>query len=162
MTTTSGLNIFKLLRIVNQKKVKDIASELYVSTSYVYAIEHNFKFPAKDLLEHYAKVLNTTTDILIKFKSKENENKLDDFIINKLNASTKEDVIKLYVVPNDLIYKAKVCFYPIERHYESEGEAPYIKYLCPICNIANIKMQVQPFNKNCPICGVSLKWKEIN
>lgn len=44
---------------------------------------------------------------------------------------------------------------PIERHYEDEGEPPYVKVTCPNgCHV-----QVSPrYDKYCPLCGQKIDW----
>lgn len=44
---------------------------------------------------------------------------------------------------------------PIERHYEDEGEPPYVKVTCPNgCHV-----QVSPrCDKYCPLCGQKIDW----
>lgn len=56
------------------------------------------------------------------------------------------------------MYKAKVAVRVIERHYENEGEPPYIKYICPVCAEAGVLHQLEHRTNSCPICGVNLDW----
>lgn len=58
------------------------------------------------------------------------------------------------------IYRARVSARAIEYHYESPGEPPYIKYVCPICKEAGIDHQVEYGENSCPICGVHLGFGE--
>ena len=45
---------------------------------------------------------------------------------------------------------------PTEKHYEEEGEKPYIKYKCPSCDS---KYQIHNFvNKHCNNCGQKIDW----
>lgn len=58
-------------------------------------------------------------------------------------------------------HSRKVKVTPIEKHYEEEGEPPYIKYHCPVCMAAgNRKVSVPYGMKNCRLCGVSLNWQK--
>lgn len=43
---------------------------------------------------------------------------------------------------------------PMFRHYENEGERPYIKITCP----AGCRVQVTPRDKYCPECGQRIDW----
>ena len=43
---------------------------------------------------------------------------------------------------------------PMCRHYENEGERPYIKITCP----AGCRVQVTPRDKYCPECGQRIDW----
>lgn len=50
---------------------------------------------------------------------------------------------------------------PIKKHYEEPGEAPYIKYACPVCTaVGNTGVQLADGVPSCPLCGVNLNWKE--
>lgn len=72
----------------------------------------------------------------------------------------KEQFVDSY---EDLIDKATPKK-PIERHYENEGEAPYIKYTCPNgCNL-----QLNPVTEKnhsyedryCRKCGQAIDWSD--
>lgn len=48
---------------------------------------------------------------------------------------------------------------PREKHYEEEGERPYIKYKCPSCES---KYQIHNFiDSYCNNCGQKLDWSEV-
>ena len=50
---------------------------------------------------------------------------------------------------------------PVKKHYEGAGEAPYIKYVCPVCTaVGNTGVQLADGVTRCPLCGVNLNWKE--
>lgn len=79
-----------------------------------------------------------------------------------------------HITPATRIYKQRISVKPIEHHYENQGEQPYIKYGCPICeNIADKINKPVPYNidgkifnqfsipkgePNCPCCGINLDW----
>lgn len=45
---------------------------------------------------------------------------------------------------------------PIEKHYEEEGEKPYIKYKCPSCKS---KYQIsKDYDNYCSKCGQKIDW----
>lgn len=84
-----------------------------------------------------------------------------------------EAMFKIY--PANVVAKQKVKLRPNEHHYENEGEEPYIKYNCQICEtIANRYKDIQnilgnedgKFNRfsfpkgteQCPCCGVNIDW----
>lgn len=92
-------------------------------------------------------------------------------------ALIKADVMfKLF--PAKLVCKQKVKLRPIEHYYENEGEEPYIKYSCQICEQLAEKYnnfyshmngffdEENQFNrfsfpkgtKQCPCCGVNIDW----
>lgn len=69
------------------------------------------------------------------------------------------DVIKKHVtnMTRDTLKK------PLERHYEDEGEPPYIKYCCP--NGCRVQL-IPPTGKGlvcetlyCPKCGQAIDWR---
>lgn len=87
-----------------------------------------------------------------------------------------EAMFKLF--PAKLVHKQKVKLRPIEHHYENEGEEPYIKYSCQICeqlaeeynkvysHMSGLFDKENQFNrfsfqrgtKQCPCCGINIDW----
>lgn len=65
------LNVFRLLRIARNKKVKDIAKELSITPAYVHAIENGEKYPSDRLLRDYAAALGVNVEIIENFKKGE-------------------------------------------------------------------------------------------
>lgn len=83
-------------------------------------------------------------------------------------------------IPAKVVYKQKVKVKPIAHHYENEGEPPYIKYGCPICEqIAEqaktkqiytndeddtqgkfIRFSFPEKTENCPCCGINFDWNK--
>lgn len=68
--TNSNLNIFRLLRIARDKKVKDLAGELLVTPAYINAIEKGDRKPSERLVRDYAEVLNVNEQIIKNFSEK--------------------------------------------------------------------------------------------
>lgn len=82
------------------------------------------------------------------------------------------------IYPAEHAYKQRVKLKPNEHHYENEGEKPYIKYTCPICEqlaksveghplYANdeddengrfVSFQLQKGIEQCLCCGVNIDW----
>lgn len=80
--------------------------------------------------------------------------------------------------PAKFVHQQQVKLRPNEHHYESEGEEPYIKYTCQICeqlakNVKglplysddeedeDVKFTSFSFPKGtekCPCCGINLEW----
>ena len=80
--------------------------------------------------------------------------------------------------PSKTVYKQKVKLRPNEHHYENEGEEPYIKYCCQLCEqlAANIKdlplyaddeddkggkftrFSLPKGIEQCPCCGINIDW----
>lgn len=57
------------------------------------------------------------------------------------------------------IFRKLAYVKPIANHYEDEGEAPYIKYNCPVCELIGHKHQVTEGFGRCWSCGVNLIWE---
>lgn len=79
------------------------------------------------------------------------------------------------IFPEKVVYKQKAKLRPNEHHYENEGEEPYIKYSCQICeqlakNIEGFRFEEENEDvkftrfsfpegtKQCPCCGVNIDW----
>lgn len=86
----------------------------------------------------------------------------------------KADVLfKFY--PAKYVHKQRVKLIPNEHHYENEGEKPYIKYSCKICeqiveqaksvhsyifdeNEKFVNFSFPKGTERCPCCGVYIEW----
>lgn len=64
----SKWNVFRLLRIARDKKVKDLAQELSVTPAYINAIENGTRFPSERLLRDYAQALGVSEETILNFK----------------------------------------------------------------------------------------------
>lgn len=73
----------------------------------------------------------------------------------------------------EFVFQQRVAVKPIARHYEKPGEAPYIKWGCPICDglvskyahYEEVFTKFSPFSfaegtSNCPVCGINLEWDD--
>lgn len=65
--TNSNLNIYRLLRIARDKKVKELAEELLVTPAYINAIEKGDRKPSERLIRDYAEALNVDEKIIKTF-----------------------------------------------------------------------------------------------
>ena len=85
-------------------------------------------------------------------------------------------MFKLY--PAKSIHRQRVKLRPNEHHYENEGEEPYIKYSCQLCdqlakNVKGIliytndeedegkrfvKFSFPKGTERCPCCGIYIDW----
>ena len=74
-TQDNNLNIFRLLRIARDIKVKDLAQELSVTPAYINAIENGERFPSDRLLKDYAQALGVEKDTILNFKLEDQKNK---------------------------------------------------------------------------------------
>ena len=62
-------NIYRLLRIARDKKVKELADDLRVAPGYINAIENGNRTPSVRLKYNYAKALNVSVDIIDTFEN---------------------------------------------------------------------------------------------
>ena len=63
----NNLNIFRLLRIARDKKVKELANELLVTPAYINAIEKGDRVPSERLIRDYAEALHVDEQIIKQF-----------------------------------------------------------------------------------------------
>ena len=80
------LNVFRLLRIARDVKVKDLAEELMVTSAYINAIEKGVKEPSPRLIREYARVLNVDEDIIYNFSQKYKDCSFEKTMLKMLNA----------------------------------------------------------------------------
>ena len=86
------LNIFRLLRIARDIKVKDLAQELSVTPAYINAIENGERFPSNRLLRDYAKALGVDTETILCFKPEDQINKrFENVLLSILQMICKTD-----------------------------------------------------------------------
>lgn len=48
---------------------------------------------------------------------------------------------------------------PVPHYYGQDGDKPYIKFTCPVCDTLGNFHQVTEGDKNCPQCSVNLTWE---
>ena len=84
------LNVFRLLRIARDKKVKDLAEELSVTPAYIHAIENGERFPADRLLNDYAQGVSVETILNFKPNGTGN-NKFENILLSLLLMICKEE-----------------------------------------------------------------------
>lgn len=72
--TNSNLNIFRLLRIARDKKVKELAEDLLVTPAYINAIEKGDRKPSERLIRDYAEVLKVDEEIIKTFSENSTSN----------------------------------------------------------------------------------------
>lgn len=78
------LNIFKLMRVLRNMSVKEVADELDITTSYVNKIENGEKWPSGRLLRDYANVLDISPEILLSFKTVDEKDDKFDHLLQKI------------------------------------------------------------------------------
>lgn len=88
-------NVYRLLRIARDLKVKDIADQLNVTPAYINAIESGKREPSTKLIPEYAKVLNIDENTLFYFRDPSNQPKtFEDFLLAILNRIAHLDMNK--------------------------------------------------------------------
>lgn len=86
------LNIFRLLRIARDIKVKDLAKELSVTPAYINAIENGERFPSDRLLRDYAKALGVEKEIILNFNpNKQSNKKFENVLLSVLQMICNTD-----------------------------------------------------------------------
>lgn len=78
-------NVYRLLRIARDLKVKDIAEEVGVTPAYISAIETGKREPALDKIPAYAKALQVDENTLFYFRETSNKStKFETFLLEIL------------------------------------------------------------------------------
>ena len=79
------------------------------------------------------------------------------------------------IFPAKHVHEQKVKLRPNEHHYENDGEEPYIKYSCQLCEQLAEKVKGFPLytgdeggqfvrfsfpkgTERCPCCGINIDW----
>lgn len=76
------------------------------------------------------------------------------------------------IFPAKVVHNQKVKLRPNEHHYENEGEEPYVKYSCQICEQLSesikgfyfdeeqkfVRFSFPKGTEQCPCCGVNIDW----
>lgn len=83
MKKEKNLNIYRLLRIARDKKVKELAEELLVTPSYINAIEKGERKPSDRIIREYARVLDVDEEIIKNF-SENNNTKFEEVLLSLL------------------------------------------------------------------------------
>ena len=74
-------NIYRLLRIARDLKVKDVAEKLNVSPAYICAIEAGKREPSINMLSDYAHVLGIDANTLLELRNtKKPPDKFEEFL----------------------------------------------------------------------------------
>lgn len=74
--------------------------------------------------------------------------------------------------PAKYVHQQKVKLRPNEHHYEKDGEDPYIKYTCRLCeqltnnlngflddeDIKFARFSLPEGIEQCPCCGINIDW----
>lgn len=85
LESSEEMNIFRLVRIARNLKVKDIAAELSVSTAYINAIENGERYPSDRLLRDYAIALGVEEDVIRTFRpEKQRSRKFEHVLLSLL------------------------------------------------------------------------------
>lgn len=68
----NNLNVYRLLRIARDMKVKELAEKLLVTPSYINSIEKGERTPSKRLIRDYSIALNVDEKIITNFSKNKN------------------------------------------------------------------------------------------
>ncbi|MGN0385323.1 MAG: helix-turn-helix domain-containing protein [Lachnospiraceae bacterium] len=84
-SANNNLNIFRLLRIARDKKVKELADDLLVTPAYINAIEKGDRKPSERLIRDYAEALNVDEQIIKNFSENTTPNtNFEHFLLSLL------------------------------------------------------------------------------
>lgn len=85
-----NINVFRLLRIARNRRIKDLSKELRVTPAYINAIENGSKIPSTRLIKNYAEALNVDENIILDFMDEASENrKFEEFLLLLLQRIVK-------------------------------------------------------------------------
>lgn len=85
-------NVYRLLRIARDLKVKDIAEEIGVTPAYISAIEAGKREPSLDKIPSYAKALGVDENTLFYFRDTGNQpSKFESFLLSILQKIAELD-----------------------------------------------------------------------
>lgn len=86
MENKEQLNVFRLLRIARDIKVKDLACKLEVTPAYINSIEKGERYPSNRLLKDYAEALDVDIEVIKEFRPDgTGENVFEKTLLNLLN-----------------------------------------------------------------------------
>lgn len=86
------LNVFRLLRIARDKKIKDLAQELSITPAYIHEIEKGRRFPSNRLLRDYAQALGVSAEMILNFKVEDHTNqKFENVLLSLLQILCNTD-----------------------------------------------------------------------
>lgn len=85
-------NVYRLLRIARDLKVKDVAEALDVTSAYISAIEAGKREPSTKLIAEYAAVLGVDPNTLLYFREPKNHpDRFENFLLLLLQKISKFD-----------------------------------------------------------------------
>ncbi|MDO5812540.1 MAG: helix-turn-helix transcriptional regulator [Bacillota bacterium] len=89
-SNNNSLNVYRLLRIARDLKVKELAEKLMVTPAYINAIEKGERIPSKRLIRDYSIALNVDERIITTFSNNKN-NSFEKLLLKILKEICKED-----------------------------------------------------------------------
>jgi transcriptional regulator with XRE-family HTH domain len=75
LNSKNSTNIFRLLRIARDVKVKELADKLRVTPAYINAIESGTRIPSSRLIKDYSEALDVDEEVILKLGFEANKNK---------------------------------------------------------------------------------------
>lgn len=73
MNNGKNINVYRMIRIIRDKSVKEVAKELLVTPAYINAIEKGDREPSERLIRDYARVLEVDAKTINDFKMRQNQ-----------------------------------------------------------------------------------------
>ena len=67
-----------------------------------------------------------------------------------------------YITKTKEEYKRRAFVKPVSYHLISKTGSPWIKNVCPVCQMLGNERTVYQFDKTCPTCNVNLLWEDAN
>lgn len=80
----NSYNIYRLLRIARDMKVKDLAEIMRVTPAYINAIEKGERVPSERLIREYARALNVDEQLLKNFTTEYVDNSFERTMLKLL------------------------------------------------------------------------------
>ena len=89
----NNINIFRLLRIARDKKVKELAQDLLITPAYINAIEKGNRIPSERVIRDYARSLNIPEEMIYSLMN-QIENSFEKTLLNVLEMICEYDANK--------------------------------------------------------------------
>ena len=93
-TLNKSTNIYRLLRIARDKKVKELADELLVTPAYINAIEKGERQPSERLTRDYARALNVDVKIINFFSESSSNLSFEHLLLSLLQKICENDSLE--------------------------------------------------------------------
>ena len=89
MGNENTTNVFRLLRIAKDIKVKDLAEKLRVTSAYVNAIENGTRIPSTRLIKDYSDIFEIDESIILSFHKESGRTRFENMLFKILEIICK-------------------------------------------------------------------------